>query len=401
MTESYWLHTVKSDPLEPFEALPRGADVIVIGAGYAGLAAARTLARRGATVIVLDQGGPGSGASGRNGGIVAPGPSGAYSATIERWGRPAARLLNTISEDAVAYLRQLAEEESYDVELHLPGHLVMATTDQEIQALKTSQQLMTEDGWPCDWIDMTTLPEGFQRCYVAGLKLSGGFVHSGKLSMAMAHQARVAGARIGGPIRVIGLTPGNPKPEVILDNGQRLIAEQVVVATNAWTASLVPGMPIVAQRGQVLVTDPVPPCLPYAVGARQGFDYFHQRQDGRIVLGGGRDRDFVAEATSEDSLNTSLQAYLEDLLAQLLGRPIPIAERWSGIMGFTPDYLPLVGEVASKIHMVAGFSGHGVVVAPILGQWLGESLASGNTIDALSTFSPSRFQNVSEGTILQ
>src|SRR5260221_14041307 len=69
---NYWL-TTASMPVGTTDALPERVDVVVIGAGFTGLSAARTLARRGTQVAVLEANTIGWGASSRNGGMVLTG----------------------------------------------------------------------------------------------------------------------------------------------------------------------------------------------------------------------------------------------------------------------------------------------------------------------------------------
>ena len=65
----YWWSDAPLTALEP-KPVPAAADVVIVGAGYTGLAAAIRLARAGRSVHVFDRQRPGEGASTRNGGIT-------------------------------------------------------------------------------------------------------------------------------------------------------------------------------------------------------------------------------------------------------------------------------------------------------------------------------------------
>lgn len=389
-TTSYWLKTAAPVVVEALHDLPDKVDVMVIGAGYAGLTVASTLAEYGADVVVCDQYGVGGGASARNGGIVGPGPTGTYRAAIERDGREITRFLTAISYEAMAFLRELKERSPIDLQLRLSGRAVLAATEEEYADLKESQYLLEQDGWPVEWLNHALLPPALKSLYLGGLLLPGGSVHSGQFTMALAHRAMQHGVRIMAPARVEALDRNGERPVVIIE-GRRVTADTVVVATNGWTARLLPHVPITPQRGQVLVTEPVAACLPYAIGARSGFDYYHQRSDGALVIGGHRDWDLVAEATAEDGLNPTIQNGLVALVKDIVGHPVPINAQWSGTMGFTPDVRPIVGEISHRVHIIAGFNGHGVVVAPILGERLGKAIARGSGDPDLTPFDPHRF----------
>ena len=80
-------------PPRPVVALPEAADVAIVGAGYTGLSAARTLGRHGASVVVLEREVVGWGASGRNGGFVLPGFKPGVAELVRRVGPAEARAL--------------------------------------------------------------------------------------------------------------------------------------------------------------------------------------------------------------------------------------------------------------------------------------------------------------------
>src|SRR5260370_7606329 len=83
---NYGLTTTDVPKAEP-RALPDRVDVAVIGAGYTGLSAARTLAKRGAKVAVLESETIGWGASSRNGGMVLTGMKLGVNQLVSMYGR--------------------------------------------------------------------------------------------------------------------------------------------------------------------------------------------------------------------------------------------------------------------------------------------------------------------------
>ena len=128
-----------------------------------------------------------------------------------------------------------------------------------------------------------------------------------------------------------------------------LDADQVVVATDGYGHGLVRELAeaIWPTRGQVIVSEPLDRVLydrPHY--ARQGFDYWQQLPDGRVLLGGFRDVSILDELTDVEATTPAIQASLERFLGELIGEPPRISHRWAGIFGLTQDMLPLVGPGA-------------------------------------------------------
>ena len=84
MTNPFWWDAAPREA-EQTVTLPAKADCVVVGAGYAGLSAALTLARAGRSVVVCEAGPPGFGASSRSGGMIGHGHRLSYSNLI-LWG---------------------------------------------------------------------------------------------------------------------------------------------------------------------------------------------------------------------------------------------------------------------------------------------------------------------------
>ncbi len=127
-----------------------------------------------------------------------------------------------------------------------------------------------------------------------------------------------------------------------------LQAANVVLATDGYGRGLVPELDerIWPARGQVLATEPLAERLfdiPHY--ARQGFDYWHQLPDGRLVAGGFRDFSIMSELTDVEETTPIIQDALDSFLVDLLGYAPRVTHRWAGIFGLTQDFLPLVGPV--------------------------------------------------------
>jgi glycine/D-amino acid oxidase-like deaminating enzyme len=108
----------------------------------------------------------------------------------------------------------------------------------------------------------------------------------------------------------------------------------------------------------------------HAVYRRFGYDYWQQRPDGRIALGGGRDAGGEAEETAARGVTDAVQAHLERLLREEVGTSAAITHRWSGIVGYSGDDLPIADEVAPGVFACGAYSGHGNVLGALAAESL-------------------------------
>ncbi|PRP88139.1 putative oxidoreductase [Planoprotostelium fungivorum] len=160
--------------------------------------------------------------------------------------------------------------------------------------------------------------------------------------------------------------------DISVNENVTIRAEKIIWATNAYSQDVLPQVKdiIVPVRGQVLVTSPVhhvrlPSC------ARYDAEYLiHRRSDGRIIVGGMRRASPTGEVGITD--DSSIQPQVSEALRRYLRESFPsldeeggyvIEQEWTGIMGFTSDYMPLVGTLSGtdgKQMITAGFTGHGM-----------------------------------------
>src|SRR6266540_1951564 len=107
----YWHTTVQMPDDSNLLPLTAKVDVAIIGGGFTGLSAARTLAKHGATVTVLEASTIGWGASSRNGGMVLTGLKLGMQTVLKKYGRDIAGQLFQCSLDAINSVEQIVKEE--------------------------------------------------------------------------------------------------------------------------------------------------------------------------------------------------------------------------------------------------------------------------------------------------
>ncbi|PJF21143.1 MAG: FAD-binding oxidoreductase, partial [Phototrophicales bacterium] len=92
--------------------------------------------------------------------------------------------------------------------------------------------------------------------------------------------------------------------------------------------------------------------------------YYRMTFDNRLLIGGGRKQNIALENdTTEDRVTDPVQQVLDNYLKRHFPDvTVPVSRRWAGIMGFTPDSLPLVGVLPDMpdVGFAVGFTGHGL-----------------------------------------
>ena len=370
MDTPFWL----DEPTSPVAPGPQGAvDVAIIGAGITGVSCALALARGGLRVRVQDARGIAEGASGRNGGFALRGGAARYDVARETYGADAAKELWQRTEAALDRLESVAGDA-----FRRTGSLRLAADDEERDDIRLEYEALHEDGFAAEWRDeLTHLRPEFNG---AIFHPPDGSLQPGRFVRRLAELAAAEGVGFRENQRVASL--------------DELDAEQIVIATDGSGRGLLPELDdaLWPARGQVITTAPLSErlfeCPHYA---RQGFDYWQQLTDGRIVLGGFRDFSILTEMTDEETKTEPIQQALDDFLVELLGYLPEVTHRWAGIFGLTQDLLPLVGRVPGHdgVWMAAGYSGHGNVLGLMCGELVAAAML-GESDDLLELFTPAR-----------
>src|SRR3954470_5052837 len=270
--ESYWQATSSAGARRSTQ-LPAHTTVAVIGGGLLGTATAYWLARAGVAAVLIEQGDPASGATGRNGGFMVAGTAERYSAAVARLGHATARAVWQLTLDNRALLRQVLSEEAIGCDYRERGHLHLALGDARMAELADDIIALRADGFVAELLERRQLQEMIAT--PLGSTISGGLfrpedglLHSAQLVHGLAAAAERHGALL---ITGAALTSLTADGEGLLARTTRgdLRADAVVLAPNAGLGQIVPALVgcVTPVRGQALAFEPIPAIFAHGMGA--------------------------------------------------------------------------------------------------------------------------------------
>ena len=358
---SYWDHQSLFGP----------ADVAIIGAGLVGLTAALYLKQRRPTwrVVVLERGALPSGASTKNAGFAC---FGSISELIEQEKRGDLQAVVAARCEGLARLRELVGDAALDYQ-PVGGYELFRNEEAALAAECRdkidyfNQLLAPVVGHARTFRDASAEAKRFGFGGVSTLLKNEheGSLDAGRMMRALLARTWAADVPVLTNCAVEAVEASATGQRLRLANGATIEASRVLLATNAFATELLPELAVTPGRGQILVTEPLPDVsLPGTFHYDHGYAYFRQLPDHRILLGGGRNLDFAAEATAAPGLTPSVQTYLENLLHTVVlpGRQPRIDFRWSGVMGFGPALAPIIDWVRPGVLAAVRCNGMGVAM---------------------------------------
>lgn len=369
---------------------PHRADVVVVGGGFTGLAAALELARRGRQVAVVDRDGVARGASSRNGGMVQTGGMEDLAVWLAR---PSGRALWDETVAAFEAVPTLATELGIDCDWRRSGHLEVAHHPRVAARLRAVAASYAGLGEAARFLERDELgPEiGSSRFFGGLLVERSGAVHPAKLAVGLAAAAGAAGATLHGGCGVSALERDRYGFRLTTTAGE-VRADDVVVATNGYTPPrLVPwlGRRVVPIGSFVLATEALPGELIRTVSprGRMFFDskhlvsYWRTSPDGTRILFGGRTS--LAPTTVSDARDRLYRAMV-DVHPQLAGTAVDRA--WGGEVALTADRFPHVGRDPDRgVVYALGYNGTGVALSLHCGRAVGRWLCGDGPLPAFSS----------------
>jgi gamma-glutamylputrescine oxidase len=373
-----WQEQADLPPVPP-APLPDMADVVVVGAGYAGLSCARELAGAGRSVVVLDAHAVGWGASARNGGMVIPELK-AGPAALERAYGPLGRRMYAEVNEAFDHIESLIAGGSIDCDYARSGQLYLAHAERLVPAFRAMAHEHAEElGEPVRFVPREALSDEIgSTAYAAGLvnERTGG-LHPARFHAGLVRLALAAGASLHAAAPATAIE----RRRRGVDGGFRVAtpagtvdAADVVVCTNAYADGLLPELRrrVLPVGSFIIATEVLEPDLARAVSPRgrmlvdskNFLFYWRLTPDRRLLFGGRRS---LASSTIPQARDFLYGSMLR-VHPQLAGTPVERA--WGGNVAITRDRLPHVGRIDGAWY-ATGCNGSGVA----LNTWLGARIA--------------------------
>jgi glycine/D-amino acid oxidase-like deaminating enzyme len=391
-----WTDTAPPLPRGLTAPLPDSTDVAIIGGGYTGLSAARSLARRGTDVTLLERHTLGWGASGRNGGFVLPGYKPEMEELDRRLGPERAMRMFQFSLAAIRFLEDLVRDEGIACDLVRCGAVTLAAKPGHLPALEESGRFLRERlGYETHLLSRAEVGQeiGSSRYFGALVDPTGCALHPAKYVRGLALAAQRAGARLLEETEVTGVRQIAGGHEVATSRGV-LRAREVLAATNGYTTAALPALRrrVIPIGSYQIATAPLAPELARRLVPRgRVFSdtknllyYFRLSPDGRMVFGG---RASFTPAGTRHSAKI-LAGAMREVFPELAEAEIEYA--WSGKVGYPIDHLPHAGRL-DGVYYAMGYCGHGVALATYLGSRMGDVIAGAGEIPDLGT---SRFRAI-------
>ncbi len=364
-----------AEPENKKSELPEGrVDILIIGAGYTGLSAARTLLKKGQSVVVIDAERPAFGASSRNGGMVGNLLKPGLSGLIAEYGEVKGVAVAREAVNSVVFTRQLIDDEGIDCDFKLNGrsypavtqkHLVSMAKESELRVkyLSAEEEILGKGAYQEDV--HTSLYSGAIR------QQGTGGLHPAKYARGLVDVVEKAGGVVIAPCRADQVCKTMQGFETQTSNGV-LKSRQVLFATNGYSGPLNPFlqrrvMPIGSTMIATEALDPefvraLFPTSRMITDSRKMLSYYRPSPDGRHILLGGRPGIFPASAEKQA---LSLHSRLAEIFPEL-GK-VAVQHVWSGNVAYGFEALPTVGQQGGAFYAL-GYCGSGVAMSGYLGH---------------------------------
>jgi sarcosine oxidase, subunit beta len=379
------------------------ADVVIVGGGIEGAAAAWALSQRGVTdVVVAERNTVASGMTGKSSGIVRC-----------HYGVSSLAAMATVGLEVFEDAEEIF---GTDIGFRQTGYVV-GVGGPDVESLRKSLAAQRSVGVQTEEIDKSEVARMWPVADLSpfeafGWEARGGYGDAYMTAQALAASARAAGVRILQGAMVTGLLmAGDRVTGALLSDGTEISAATVVVATGVWTKPFLArygvDIPIRVVREQIVTIAPGIQVGPVPVFSDLVSLQYVRPEVGGDILFGNSDLADVEEADPDDYLNRATDDFVE-LTVDKVGTRFPgftdaaISGSYAGCYDVTPDWNPVISRTALEgLVVAAGFSGHGFKIAPAVGRLVADLVVDGHSSDPRIPHSNFRLSRFDEGELLR
>ena len=371
--------------------MTKTADVIVIGSGVIGCAAAYYMAKKGMSVLVLDQDeSVGNGGSSRNGGGV------------RQSGRDPRELPLAIYGVENVW-PTLSDELGVDVEYHKEGNLRLGKTETHKQILTGLTEKAVACGLNVRMIDAEEVrkinPYLSEEVTCASWCPTDGHANPMTTTLGFYKNARALGVVFHMGEEVVKLEKVHGKLRRVCTKTTVYEADQVLVAagyaSRFLTQTVGIDVPMQEELIEALVTEAEPKMFPQMLGTADADFYGHQTNHGSFVFGGATGM----ESTVLDNGTNRTSSLTAPCICRGIMKYVPkladakIVTTWAGYEDLSIDGIPVISKVEEVpgLLLACGFTGHGFGISPVVGQLLAQLAAGETPMLSLQEFRYDRF----------
>jgi gamma-glutamylputrescine oxidase len=357
-------------------------DYLIVGAGIVGSSTALHLRKKypNAKILVIEKGYLPSGASTKNAGFSCFGSVTELMDDLEK--TPENEVWETVEKRwrGLCYLRQLIGDKNLDYKQKGSWELIgeneietyesclckIEEFNQKIKEITNESKVYFEDSTISKKFGFNQVKTSFKN------KLEGQ-IDTGKM-MSKFHQLLIeSNIHMLSGIELLNIQSNSQNVAVELNIGE-LNVKNVIVCVNGFAKKLLPNEDVQPARAQVLITKPIENLqIEGTFHYHKGYYYFRNIHS-RILLGGGRNLDFIGETTTNLGHSEVIMNRLNSILSEVIlpNTPFEIDRQWAGIMGVGKTKKPIVKKLEHNVAIGVRLGGMGVAIGSLVGQELAD-----------------------------